>query len=72
MDDMTMRPNAKTGSKGKTYRFYTGRVVWFVLFCSLVVVSGVVVVVVVVVVDDDDDDDDADEVDDDDYYYYDY
>ena len=28
MSDMSMRPNASTGSKGKTYRFYEGRVVW--------------------------------------------
>ena len=28
MSDMTMRPNATTGSKGKTYRFYTGAVNW--------------------------------------------
>lgn len=28
MDDMSLRPNASTGSLGKTYRFYAGRVVW--------------------------------------------
>merc|ERR1712218_7201 len=28
MSDMSMRPNTATGSKGKTYRFYTGRIVW--------------------------------------------
>eukprot|EP00750_Incisomonas_marina_P002966 INCI12791.2.p1 GENE.INCI12791.2~~INCI12791.2.p1 ORF type:complete len:714 (-),score=113.51 INCI12791.2:1394-3535(-) len=28
MSDMSLRPNAATGSKGKTYRFYTGSVVW--------------------------------------------
>ena len=30
MSDMTLRPNATSGSKGKTYRFYTGRAVWCV------------------------------------------
>ena len=28
MSDMSMRPSATTGSKGKTYRFYTGAVNW--------------------------------------------
>ena len=28
MSDMSMRPNATSGSKGKTYRFYTGAVNW--------------------------------------------
>jgi beta-glucosidase-like glycosyl hydrolase len=28
MSDMSLRPNATTGSKGKTYRFYTGTVNW--------------------------------------------
>jgi|TARA_B110000208_G_C11782230_1_gene434298 hypothetical protein len=28
MSDMTLRPNATTGSKGKTYRFYSGDVNW--------------------------------------------
>jgi hypothetical protein len=28
MSDMSLRPNQTTGSKGKTYRFYTGLAVW--------------------------------------------
>jgi hypothetical protein len=28
MEDMSLRPNASSGSKGKTYRFYEGRPVW--------------------------------------------
>ena len=31
MSVMDMRPDAVSGSKGRTYRFYTGRVVWSVL-----------------------------------------